>query len=448
MTARRSYLIWSIWIVGMFLSMPNLILCVSPHTALHGGIGTMGRFEGAEWPIHLRWVILGCLIPCAIFAATRRFRPSPGIVIISAAYFLSGAVNGVLFVKPYVYGYEILTWLAIYLVASADANSGRRTNELWFPRIGVLVVLLIWISLALTIALPFKFGFLTLQFSRADRGEITLWYLFGLDVLIGVLTATLIAVRVEIRMWIRVVLWISLGAVIFLNLAQMNRYHCAIAAMPLLVGLLYRYRSARTMFAWAGILMAVVLAIVLSQIKLHDIIVYLMPNVQSNYGWASDIDYFMSGRNFLWNYHWRSFCDAPAFGNGVMLVARNSTWDTTIKGSSEIGVLRFFSEAGLVFGAALAVIVIAVIVRWVRMMRETHGLITIFIWIMFASLFPGFIFQEYTKIYMLPDILFWYALFYIWETPLQSERSRATTHHSRGDEINVEDVGMLKRGRQ
>ena len=383
-------------------------LTTSPYSALHsGGVGPDVAYC-KEFVISPVYIILGAELLTVLFGIVRMkpILPSVWVVLLlSLAMASSGIVNGAIYTYPLTYLYNVMTLCAACMLATYDSNNTCLTDT------DVRLFGWVWgaLSLAgfgLTLAFPYRYGYLSFEFSRTSRGEITYWLLLCLHLLMPIACMLASYARLLER-WLFAILS---AFVTIVSLSTVTRSVSIVTLSPYLLmalGLTFRVRDMALKFILTLIAFSVGSVIFIAAV--------------TSAGTASPEDRLsmettLDQRSELWQFHWANFVQDPLFGAGAFSLIRKSTTIVDSQATSEIGVLTWFSEYGMLSGAIVVYVMMTALYQCMKIFihRDLWEIGELFIAVVFASLFLIFLVEGLARILDWTSFLFWYSMFYLY----------------------------------
>ena len=219
-------------------------LTSSPYSALHSGsVGPEVAVYSKEFFISPAYIILGAEFLSALFVIVRIKPILPSVwvgLLLSLATILSGIVNGSLYTHILTYIYNSVSICFACMLATHDSNNTCLTDT------DVRLFGWVWgaLSLAgfgLTLAFPYRYGYVPFEFSRSSRGEITYWLVLCLHLLMPIACMLAFYARLSER-WL---LALFSAFVTIVSLSTVSRSVSIVTLSPYLLmalGLTFRAR--------------------------------------------------------------------------------------------------------------------------------------------------------------------------------------------------------------
>lgn len=384
--------LYAVFVLGM---SANFFLAPNPFAARHSGDAAReAAVVSGGWFLHV-----GLLLAISICIALlwHRVKPDSKIILLVAPilfwFMFSGLASSVIMEEPQTYFYNMFAFLGIALIARYDAGRNDAFNGVAFYN---AVVLLCIAGVVLALMRPMVWGKITVEFSRAAKGEATLASLIAGPLLIGV---GLAAFRPNMP---KITVLLATGLIV-LECSFAKRTSIWMVLFPVTLSFCFaasrkyiRRSHARKLLSYAipfvGFLTGVA-------------VVYY---VATNY---YDLDAITTGRFTLWKFHWRQFLENWLFGSGAHLVTR---LHYTGKATSEVGVLSAFSQYGIVFGLLQVGLVTVALFRAVRrLLFPVQDRMVVMASYVVITCFPIWVFNSYSRIIGSASMIFWYSVFYL-----------------------------------
>jgi hypothetical protein len=398
--SRHMPLIFKAFLVAAVLGCVNFFLTPIPYLAEHGAAtGTeIARAIYGHWWINFGIVVVAAVAISAVLWV-RSVRASPVIFFILGGLLVSGMVTGAIFTHPQSYALDVVGFTFVALAAGQDSIRSLDDDS----RIGLFasILLIPFIAgLALAIAFPGKYGDWPYTFSRVTRGEVTLWLVLGLHILIPALAVTLLAAGHRFR-WI----FLAAGLLCVVTVAgTYTRSATTAATLPFLFYLLYRFRA-----PWQRALLAVAIATVLFSGTVTDW--FLAGQATS----INDLAHVTTGRWPLWTFHFSKFLESPLYGWGLLSVITATNYDMH-QALVEVGALTWFSQNGLIYGIPMLFLLTRAVWRAVVFIivgRRTVTPLDFFCSVVVLSMFPAILAESDTRIALPVEIVLYGAIFYL-----------------------------------
>ena len=400
------FIAMAVYYVGMTV---NCMLTPSPYSALHSGkLGPEVEIASQDFFVSPAYILLGAeAFTVLIIMNERKPQPSQACIILvfSLLMIISGIVTGAIYTNLITYIYNILSILMASLIANHDSVYSD-ISEADLRRLGWIWGVLSLAGFGLCISMPYRYGILPFEFSRASRGEITYWMVLGLYLLVPV--------QCGLSLWSRLS-----GRWLFAALSTFVTVVC--------LSTVTRCITLITLSPYVGTLALTVIGLRCSLLKRATMTIFLLCGVASvvlavtGAGLASPEDMTSmesttNQRIELWQFHWENFLRDPLFGAGPFSLDRNTLTITDSQATSEIGAFIWFSEYGLLAGSIVLFWVIRAFYLSTRVLiarRGSVGIGYLFCVLVFASLIVFFLVEDLSRILDWLGFLFWYSMFYL-----------------------------------
>ena len=384
------------------------LLTTSPYSALHSGrVGPEVAVYCKEFVISPAYIILGAEFLSVVFVIVhmKPILPSVWVVLLlSLAMVSSGMVNGAIYTHPITYLENSIAICIACVLATYDSNNTCLTDT--------HVRLLGWVwgalSLAgfgLTLAFPYRYGYLPFEFSRSSRGEITYWLVLCLHLHMPLACMLAFYARLSER-WL---LALFSAFVTIVSLSTVTRSVSIVTLSPYLLmalGLTFRARHMALNF---------ILMLIAFSVGSVILIAAVTRDGPASYEDRLSMEATLDQRFELWQFHWDNFVQDPLFGAGAFSLTRKSTTILDSQATSEIGALTWFSEYGMLSGSIVMYSMMTALYQCMRILihRDLWEMGELFFAIVFASLFLIFLFEGLARILDWTSFLFWYSMFYL-----------------------------------
>lgn len=387
-------IIWALFSAGM---VANFFLTANPYAALHSGqVALLAEDHSTGWVLHVG-ILMALSIGTAVLVRTRRV-PQVfvlGVLVIVPWVVLSGVISTAIWSFPASYGFTLLSFTGVAIVAYTDKTRMRSVKGKTFIW---LVISLYLIGMVLALLRPDVWGSIPFEFSRVERGEITLASITSLSLLLTTSFVSFPRGR-------NILTGVVIGLIAIVEFSFLTRSTIMVITVPLAMAVVFYIlrsiadRSARNVIqrlTFAGYLVglcAVVFGIYWS-LSQDELVIFL------NHRWS------------LWIWHLEMFRDNILFGVGVFPTARFT--DYVGRATSEIGVLAVFSQYGVVVGTLQVFLVLKAVKRGIDFWLDSRATeMTRFCGMVVIVMFPHWLFQGSWRIIASADLLFWYSVFFL-----------------------------------
>lgn len=370
----------------ILLLMVNFFLTQSPFSAMHSGKITNNVVEG-YFIVPAYLILFGM-----IFAFIYKFNFKINIILVIFIFLslISGLVNGFIIYSFKSYFYDVLILFLIATVFQYTPNQITIFDTKNSYKIILnLSLLFVVIGFFVAIFFPQRYGYLPFEFSRETRGQVTLWLYSSLYFIFPILSI-IAFVKYNLKSYLIFSFFINLVII-----STASRAPFLISIIPIIILLYYYKRKLALILGFMVVLLSFFIKSIIDFIK--------------NIFYVED---FSNGRDILWEYYWNNFLEAPFFGKGLSFMQYYG--DYYGKAESEIGLLKVFTERGLLFGFFAVFIFIISLYMAHSNLKNIRNLdnFSIFMSFVFLSLVVS-LFQSYSRIYSFDDFLFWCSSFYL-----------------------------------
>lgn len=332
-----TYLVGNAHLAVVMLStlafLPVVMTAANPLLAAHPSRAIGYGLEGVyDWPVSPAWMLLGSVLLVWATLGCPLPRDPPSLVWIGLLL-LSGVLNGGIETATRTYVFDA----GMCLMMSGIAWRQAVYSESEWARPGVARVFAVTIAvlgLAMAMCWPDLHGAVWSERGGVRRGEIALWQVFG----IWLVAPVMLLEPQNRRGWLGFYLWpMMVAGLLVVSVGHGARTESLCIAIALVVWILGR----STLIGRGSLVGALILVGILGSEMLSE--------------WAlrgydpSDYAGVTTGRYHLWEIHWDRFLSAPLMGNGAFML-RSSDVERHLGVGGEVGVLRWFSEHGVLYG--------------------------------------------------------------------------------------------------
>lgn len=400
----------STYYIYLILMTINFFLTKNPYSAYHSGsIGNKSKIISKYFFISPAYLIL--LAALIVFFMNIRkenvykvFVGKIYLLLLLIFLIISGIITNVIFFKVQTYMYDIVMIFLVVILAYSDVKNKKKFYNIdGIKKILKISIFVFILGIVLAFLKPNIYGILSIKYSRIYRGEITYWLVSGLPLIFPTL---LLLSYEKTRYKILIVLYSVYVIIIFFTGAR------ALLISSLIPFLVYFYIKNKNM----RFLFLLLIPIIISMSKKYIFLDYGLDN----------LDKILNGRFDLWKYHFEAFLSSPILGNGAFLLERSQNYKGIAK--SEIGILKWFSENGIVFGSFMVFLSLRAIKKVIIYSIKNYEKIKMMdkiLFIIYLSIFLN-ILENYSRILKFDDFLFWYITFY----------------------LNIQNFNYLKRGKK
>jgi len=382
-TFRRLYVLTvSILIVNFFLTS-------NPYAASHSGrIGATG-VDDKHFLAPAYLILIGLTAVAVMYQRVLLldYRVITAILVM----LVSGLASSTIASEAVTYTYNALAFILCSSVAIVMGGTSLDVSIEETKALLRFLNLLLIAGVILALAYPGRYGSLPFEFSRlSSRGEVTLWNYTAITV---VYSSFAIAAYHKFRLIHPLI--ISLLAFIVI-LSTYTRTPLLIMSLPFIIYVLF---LSKPIIRVSAVLLGVTGCVLFSR----EVAKFFL---------VTDGGDATSGRLQLWEYHWNYFLKNPLLGNGAYFQSTlgNYSGDAT----SEIGILKMYSEFGLLFGAIMTYLIVKAVINGLRVLRnvgQAHFM-DLFLALTLISMVPNLV-QTYSRILSMEDMVFWLSVFYL-----------------------------------
>lgn len=378
-----------ICISGMLI---NFFITPNPYSALHSGrTGYDADVFSTSFVIAPNYLILITLIISLFFM--KYFVVEFKVIVLIVFLLLSACYNQLLLSDFTTYFYDALVLIFLFSISYNIKNGDG--NFIGYKSVMPILTLFVFIGFILAVLFPNRYGYLPFEFSRTTRGQVTLWNVLGIYTLYPVLSIFMF-VKYKKKFFILISLIMSV-----IILSTSSRAFFIISVTPFLIWLLFKIRIGFKNF------FLIIISIVF--LIFNKEIINFLKGYNSD---SFDISKVSNGRFELWRFHADLFTENPLFGVGINYIGRTNFYDGSAV--SEIGILSWFSEVGLLFGLTMILLLVCACVVSITLLINNKKIAdNDFVFsLLYLSMLPNII-QDYNRVLSIDDMIFWISLFYL-----------------------------------
>lgn len=392
--------IWSIiFYINVILCTINFFYTANPYSAYHSGrSGYESSYISAGFRLNPAMLLLVSLMLIIVYNIIK-YRSIVWtkaamffcFLILFVSLFNMGIIN-----EPKTVIYNILSIMSVSILVSYSRQEKNSVNEISVQKLYYVITILLLLGLLFALKFPNRYGVINFDFSRTARGEITYWLFIGLQIW-GVVVSLAMYYGHKKKCYL-----IPIAIVMFFQLAFANRMALIVITIPILA-----YIFTLGNISGKFMLMACVLLIIeLFGKELMDM--FFLGN-------SLDIDTISNGRFPLW-----SFYISEAKEHWICGAGPNLSSSSLYSGSavSEIGVLKWFGECGIVVGGFQLMCIIMAFVKSLRTLNsisksKNYDYTDLIMSFYCIACFVPFILESHGRILNMTDFFAWFSMYYI-----------------------------------
>ena len=395
-----------IWIVIFYV---NVILCTinffvtaNPYSAYHSGrAGYESNFISIGFRINPAGLLLGSLIIISgynIIKYGKIICSKIGLFFCFLILLVSLGNMGVISETKTVI-YNILSIMLTSILIAFSHQETTVINEVGIKKLYYFITILLLGGIIFALMFPNRYGIINIDFSRNARGEITYWLFIGLQIWSVVIALTMYY-RHRKKLYL-----IPIVIVMFFQLAFANRMAIIVITIPLLVYIFTLGNKNEK------ILLIMCIVGIIGFFGNDLINMFFLGN-------SFDITTFSNGRFPLWSFYISEMKKHWLCGAGPNLSSSSFYLGSAF---SEIGVLKWFGEYGIVVGGFQLCCIIVAFIKSLKLLKNISknymeinytDLIMSFYYI---ACFVPFLLESYGRILNLTDFFAWFSMYYILE---------------------------------
>jgi hypothetical protein len=378
------------------LGLINCYLTPNPYSATHSGnAGRAAAVISESWAISPAWLIAAAMSSVALFTVRTTSRDLP-LVAAFIVMWLSGVSTESYVPQLVTYIYEPVVFLMCASLAYRDAHGELKRN--WENRLLPVVIILMLFGASMSFFRPETFGHFG-DFTREKRGEVTVWLATGVVVFVGPLMV--LGVYKARNWYTKYIWWAPLCGWLLVTLLEHNRG----AVVFVIVGMLGISYILKSGLGKVTVILVALLGAVFAGPLLLDYILI-------GHGWD---EFFEDSRIKLWEINLNLFRDNVLFGIGPIRMEQ-ALLDSPAR--SEIGMLRWFSNYGVVFGGVMTYVTFRGVWGAIRLLgcvnkarNEIRSLDVVCAVTVLLSILEH-VFSNYSRILDFHSFAYWYSLLY------------------------------------
>ena len=388
-------------LVFIILMLVDCLMTYSPYSAFHSG--RVGAYSSSvSFFFNAAYVFLLSLFIAWIIK--RRIYKDNIVYWLCAVMLISGTINRGLFRDTNTYLLDILTIFIVGTLAYDDSlrkkdDDSNYTCDEDFDGFYRLFLGLAVLGLLLVIVFPGKYGQVAFQFSRQSRGEVTIWQLFSVPV---VITSSVLIKRTKGYKSKKEILFLALLWTIIMSTA--NRTQVIVLSICLIIHWTEQRMNRRKIIG----LIIIVIILILGYSRICDF--FLLGQKEIN---SETIATILTGRWGLWKYYWGIFSNNILWGYGPISI--DAQLRRSLGAASEIGILKSVTTYGIMFGIIEIFILIKAIGYAICIIKEHENCSpydNLMVYLFFSSVV--FLLQQHSRILNYADFLFFYSSIYLY----------------------------------
>lgn len=394
--------IWNIIFgINVLLCTINFFMTSNPYSAFHSGkAGLFSSYSSSSFrmnPSVLLLISLVIIIGYEIIKYKKITCANIGICFCFLQIIVS-CINGGMVNDSKTVIYNIITIIFVSILVSYQHHEKRTCNDGSVEKLFRLIVVLLLTGIVCALIYPNRYGIINLDFSRTTRGEITYWLIIGLQIW-GIIISLVMYYRHRKKAYL-----IVPAVIMFFQLAFANRMALIVITIPIMIYIVYLGNGKEK------ILMILCGVGVIAFFGNEILNIFFL-------GGHSDMATIFNGRLPLWSFYISELKKHWLCGGGPNLTASSSYLGGAV---SEIGVLKWFGEYGIIVGGFQLICIIIAFIKALNILKLTTkkkeidytDLIMSFYYI---SCFVPFLLESHGRILNLTDFFAWFSMYYLLE---------------------------------
>lgn len=392
------YSVIKVLVLYYALMIVNFFATPNPYSAMNSGrAGYLAAVYSTEMRVSQLTILLIVLMITVVSLA--KISISINYLCLITLSLLSGILNGIIFQEYRTYIFNILTWILLFTVTYCTCQEENVEDVRIAPYIKPVVCLAI-LGIILAIIRPNIYGIFNFSFNRTTRSSITFWGILGLDKILVPLFLTLYEKK-KIKKYL---IFAIFTAVVLVSTAVRS----SIIYVTIVIAIYFIFRIKRNTIAF--ILAFLPLTILF---YFDSLVSLLMESIGLGVESLTieTIVTVLNGRFELWLYYLNAFCKQPliGYGYGASILGIDYTGIAT----SEIGILKCFTECGIIYGSLICYVILKAILSAITILKKRNCTeIELFLsYVILANIVN--LSQAYSRIDSISSVLFWFAVMYI-----------------------------------
>lgn len=383
-----------VFILLFLFTLLNFFLTPSPYSALHSGRTNFSNSD--NFTLNPAYLLLFSIF--VGWFTTRRFKIKGVGLYLLISILISFVANlSMIGINTYLFDAFSIYFTAI--MAFYDSHRVQTLNT-DYSIIKKLCVIFCFIGFVLVIIFNGTYGYFSLSMSRENRGEITLWVILCIPLLLlslsfvdylkreralKLLTLAMISCLITVMTGSRAPLMTYFVCVVLLFYGKIKSLKLFIFLIPIIIYVI-------TTSSWFQNTM-------------------LLGNSSLNVDSADEI---LNGRFELWQLYWEALTNNWIFGAGPNILPSYYTG-----AGSEIGILKSVAHYGIIWGVIELWMIIVSAKKGIAILKS-NTIYSSFTLLMCFVFFSNVIllFEHHARIMNVSDFLFWYSMFYLCQIKL------------------------------
>lgn len=387
--------------INVLLCSINFFMTSNPYSAFHSGkAGLFSSYISSSFKINPSVLLLVSLIIISGYEIIKYKKITCANIGICFCFLqiIVSCINGGMIDASKTVIYNIIVIIFVSILVSYQHHEKIICNDDYMKKLFQLIVVLLIIGIVCALLYPNRYGIINLDFSRTTRGEITYWLIIGLQIW-GIIISLVMYYRYHKKKFLIVPV-----AIMFFQLAFANRMALIVITIPIMIYVLYLGNGKEKLLM---ILCGV------------GVIAFLGNEILNIFflGGQSDIATIFNGRLPLWSFYISELKKHLLCGGGPNLSDSSYYLGAAV---SEIGVLKWFGEYGIIVGTFQVTCIITAFVKALNILKFTSkkkvidytDLIMSFYYI---SCFVPFLLESHGRILNLTDFFAWFSMYYLLE---------------------------------
>lgn len=412
---RRDTNFYRFTIAFVILILFDCLITPSAYSALHSG--RVGSYASSTtFTLNPAYILLLCAL-VAFFTDLHIYKKNIGYGL-CITILLTGLLNRSLLTDTNAYLFDAISIFTVSTIAMSDAlrknsgmidgGGGENIYDIDFQVISKIILVLFVIGLALVYIAPGRFGVLYFQFTRSARGEVTIWSMFFVSVLLLIIAIIKTSKKEKAKLY-----WIIAIAACIITISTSNRTLVLLYLICIFLAWIEQRFDIKKMIG----LIAIGIVAFVGYEHISDFFLLGQQQVTGSLGTV------LNGRLGLWQYYWELFISHPIIGYGQVSISEQLS--STLGASSEIGILKSATNYGIIFAIIELYVIIRAIINSITVIKNSNNydsfdhMMTFLFWCSFPL-----IIQQHARILNFSSFIFWYTSFYMYYRNFKVEKLR------------------------
>ena len=412
---RRYTNFYKFTILFIILMLFDCFITPSAYSALHSG--RVGSYSSSTtFTLNPAYILVLCVV--FVFLTDIRLYKNNIAYWLCITMLIAGVLNNSIFSDFKTCLFDTISILIVSTIAISDAFGKNESTinsvnyesifDADYRSITKVMLALFFAGLALIYIAPGRFGVLYFKFTRSARGEVTIWNLFFVSILLLIIAINKSILKESAKFW-----WIIALTACFITLSTLSRTQVLLYLICLAIAWIEQKFDIKKLIG----LIVIGIIILIGYEYILDFFLLGQQQVSNSLGTI------LNGRLGLWQYYWELFISHPIIGYGQVSISEQVA--VSLGASSEIGILKSATNYGVIFAIIELYVIAKAVKNSFNVIRDSHNydsfdhMMTFLLWCSFPL-----IIQQHARILNYSDFLFWYTTIYMYYRNFKIEESR------------------------